>query len=131
MTTTVYVETSVVSYLTARTSRDLVIAARQALTQEWWREALDRYDLHASALVLEEASRGDQEAAARRLDALADLPVLALNEQAEKIAKWLLEEQLIPLDSIEDAFHIALAAAYGLDYLVTWNFRHINNAELR
>jgi predicted nucleic acid-binding protein len=104
-------------------------AAMQALTQEWWEEARSRYNLRVSVLVLEEASRGDQEAAARRLDATSDLPVLALNEQAERLANLLLEEGLIPRNSVEDAFHIAMAAAHGLDYLVTWNFRHINNAE--
>lgn len=131
MTTTVYIETSVVSYLTSRISRDLVVAAMQEITHEWWEEARGRYELRVSVLVLEEASRGDQKAATRRLNALSDLPVLTLNEQAERLAKLLLEDGLIPRNSAEDAFHIAIAASHGIDYLVTWNFRHINNAEMR
>ncbi len=131
MSTTVYIETSVVSYLTSRTSRDLVVAAMQALTQEWWKETRGRYELRVSVLVLEEASRGDREAASRRLAVISALPVLTLNEKAERLANLLLEKGLIPGNSAEDAFHIAIAASHGIDYLVTWNFRHINNAEMR
>jgi predicted nucleic acid-binding protein len=131
MTATVYVETSVISHLTSRPSRDLVAAAMQTITQEWWLDAHNRYDLRVSVLVLEEASRGDPEAARLRLDAISNLSVLALNEPAEKLARLLLEKKLVPQNSVEDAFHISIASAHGIDYLVTWNFRHINNAETR
>jgi len=131
MKPTVYLETSVISYLTSRTSRDLVVAARQALTQEWWGEADIRYDLKVSVLVLEEAARGDSAAAQRRLAAIMNLPVLPLNEPAEELAQKLLIDKAIPAESTEDAFHIAIASVHGIDYLVSWNFRHINNAEMR
>ncbi|ESQ11890.1 MAG: type II toxin-antitoxin system VapC family toxin [Thiohalocapsa sp. PB-PSB1] len=131
MTASVYVETSVISHLTSRPGRDLVAAAMQTITQEWWLDAHNRYDLRVSVLVLEEASRGDLGAARLRLDAISNLPVLALNEKAEELARLLLDKKLIPQHSIEDAFHISIASAHGIDYLVTWNFRHINNAEMR
>ena len=131
MPSSVYVETSVISYYTARSSRDIVTAARQTLTQEWWQDARNRFDLYVSVLVVEEAKSGGAEAAQRRLAAISGLPILEINDAAEQLGKRLLEEGAIPLSSPEDALHISLATVHGIDFLLTWNFRHINNAEMK
>jgi predicted nucleic acid-binding protein len=131
MASLVYVETSVVSYYTARLSRDIVTAARQTITQEWWDEARERYEIYISTLVVEEAKTGDAEAARKRLTAISGLPILEINNAAEELAKRLVDEELIPETSAEDALHIALATVHGMDFLLTWNFRHINNAEMK
>ena len=131
MPASVYIETSVISYYTARSSRDLVAAARQTITQEWWEEARNRFDLYISTVVIAEAKTGDPLAAQRRMAAIADLSVLDVNDAAEDLAKQLIAQKLIPATSEEDALHIALATVHGMDFLVTWNFRHINNAEIK
>ena len=131
MASLVYVETSVISYYTARLSRDIVTAARQTITQEWWDEARERYEIYISTLVVEEAKAGDSEAARLRLTAISELPILEINNAAEELAKRLMAEELIPETSAEDALHIALATVHGMDFLLTWNFRHINNAEMK
>ncbi|WP_295404148.1 type II toxin-antitoxin system VapC family toxin [uncultured Thiocystis sp.] len=121
----VYVETSVVSYLTARPSRDLVIAARQIWTREWWDLAPQRWTLRISDLVLEEASRGDAQAAARRIDALRGIDALPITPDAEILAAQLLDLRALPPTEPEDALHIALATVSSAHYLVTWNFAHL------
>lgn len=131
MASSVYVETSVISYYAARPSRDIVTAARQTITQEWWNEERARFDIYISVLVVEEAKAGDSVAAQRRADAISGLPILEINEAAEVVAKQLVDGGLIPVTSAEDALHIALAAVHGMDFLLTWNFRHINNAEAK
>jgi len=127
----VYIETSVVSYLTARPSRDLVTAAYQEITREWWRSARGAYEMVASGLVVVEASAGDPDAAASRLAALEGIPLLDATPEAEQLAKSLVNDGAIPRRAAEDATHIAIAATNGADYLLTWNFRHIANAAMR
>lgn len=131
MASSVYVETSVISYYTARPSRDIVTAARQTITQEWWDEAREKFEIYISVLVAEEAKAGDSGAAQRRLDAISGLPILEINDVAEELAKRVIDEGLVPERSSEDALHIALATVHGMDFLLTWNFRHINNAEVK
>ncbi|MBM4127214.1 MAG: type II toxin-antitoxin system VapC family toxin [Nitrospira sp.] len=131
MAFSVYVETSVISYYAARPSRDIVTAARQAITQEWWNEARQYYEIYISVLVAEEANAGDAVAAQKRSDALSGLPLLEMNDAAESLARQLIDGGLIPKTSAEDALHIALATVHGMDFLLTWNFRHINNAEAK
>jgi hypothetical protein len=126
----VYLETTVPSYLTARASRDLVVAAHQELTAEWWNLHRQRFSLFVSVLVLQEAGSGDAEAARLRLAELQGVPLLALNDEAKELAKRFLERKLIPERAIEDAFHVAIATVHGMDYLLTWNCRHIANAEI-
>ncbi len=127
MRPTIYVETSVVSYLTARPSRDLIIAAYQEVTREWWESASGRFSLAASLLVPEEAARGDPGSARARLQALEGITLLQVTQDARRLARSLLAIGLLPRTAAIDALHIAVAAAHGLDYLVTWNFRHIAN----
>ena len=131
MNPTVYVETSVVSYLTARPSRDVVVAAYQEVTRDWCRSAPARFALYASALVMAEARTGDPEAARARLEILRTLPLLDATGPAVELTGELLDRGAVPRNAAEDAAHIAVAAANGVDYLVTWNFRHIANATMR
>jgi hypothetical protein len=126
----VYIETSVVSYATARPSRALVVAARQEITRERWNRILGEFDCYVSALVVQEAEGGDPEAASSRLSAIDGLPVLQIDDEAEAIARSLLVDGPIPEEKPEDALHIALAARDGVDYLLTWNFAHIHNAQM-
>ncbi len=124
----IYLETSIVSYYTFRPSRDLVIAARQEITHEIWPILQKKFDLYISALVIQEVSRGDRDAVRKRLHALSNIPVLEFSQMAQDIAKTLISENAIPPDCEEDALHIAIASLNGMDFLLTWNFKHINNA---
>ncbi len=126
----VYIETTIVSYLTARPSRDLVVAAHQQITSDWWANHRHRFDLYISELVLIEASRGDPSAAERRAKALSGIPRLPMNETAEDLARWFVERKIVPEQAVEDALHVALAVSHGLDFLLTWNCRHLANAEV-
>jgi hypothetical protein len=128
MKPSVYLETSIVSYYAARPSRDLVIAAWQEVTHEMWPVLQTDFDRYISALVIQEASCGDKEAAERRLNALSGIPVLELTEQAIELANSLIISGAIPATSEEDALHIAVASLNGMEFLLTWNFSHINNA---
>ena len=125
----VYVETSVVSNLTARRSLNIVDLARQIATQQWWDDAETSYELFSSVLVEREAQRGDADAAAQRMEAVARLEKLPIIPEAENLAEKLLEATAVPRTSYEDAVHIAIAAVNGMDFLVTWNCRHIANGE--
>jgi hypothetical protein len=126
-----YIETTVVSYLTAWPSRDVVIAGYQQTTREWWQDAADRFELVASELVINEAIAGDAIAAQDRLTALASITLLDATEEAAKLAQQLIDAGAIPKKAAEDAGHIAIAVTNGIDYLVTWNCRHIANATTR
>jgi predicted nucleic acid-binding protein len=127
----VYVETSIVSFLTARPSSNLLTAAWQSITTEWWDRRRSEFQLFTSELVWEEARRGDKNAALRRQNALEDISLLELTESAVDLAKALLSNKAVPHKATGDAFHIALTAVHCIDYLLTWNFRHIHNAETK
>ncbi len=131
MMPTAYIETSIVSYLTARPSRDLVIAAHQEITREWWSNAPNRFELVASELVFAEAGAGDPEIAQIRLSALEAVSLLDATPDAENFAQTLVELGAIPRRAVDDAAHIAIAVTNGVNFLVTWNFRHIANAAIR
>lgn len=131
MKKSVYIETSIVSYLTARGSRDLVLAARQQLTGEWWDDCRQSFDLFTSPLVLKEASQGDPSAAARRMDVLHGIPELELGDEVVALAEALMKAGALPEMANEDALHIAIAAVSRMDYLLTWNCRHIDNAQMK
>ena len=127
----VYVETSILSYLTARPTRDLLAAARQQVTSEWWDTCRARFELFVSPLVDQEARRGDPDAARRRIEAIGNLPALEIVEAVYDLAAALIAEGALPPLAEDDAIHIALAAVHGMDYLLTWNCRHIDNAETK
>jgi len=126
-----YIETTVISYLTARESPVAVIAGRQQVTREWWERRRDLYDLAVSEIVAQEAADGDAEAASKRLAVLEGIPSLSLSPESLALAEALVSECPIPEEWIEDGFHIALSAVNGMDFLVTWNCKHIANAKLR
>lgn len=127
----VYVESSVISYVTAKTPEDLITAARQSITRDWWQNERSFYDLCISALVQQEISAGNKEAAERRLLLVENLPIIAVSDIAINIAERLTEAKAVPSTSVEDALHIGIAAAQGADFLLTWNFKHINNTQMK
>ena len=127
----VYVETSVISYLTARPIRDLVVAAHQEISRLWWEFERAKYDLCASEAVLQEARAGDSAAAEQRIDLLAAFTILEINVEVETLAREILDRGAMPPPAALDALHVAVAAWHGMDYLLTWNCRHIASAHVR
>ncbi len=126
-----YIETSVLSYLTARPHSDVVVAGHQQATKVWWESSGNDFELVASELVMQEASSGDSNAAKLRLQALENIELLELDENAVELAQMLVDSGAIPANAVEDALHVAICAANGIEYLVTWNCRHIANAVMR
>ena len=131
MKSTVYLETSIIGYLASRPSRDLITAANQQLTRDWWDHQRERYDHYLSEAVIAECSAGDPQAAQERLALLNGIPVLDVTGAAEDLADTLLHRVPLPESAVVDALHIAIATVNGLDYLLTWNCTHIANAILQ
>ena len=131
MSLKVYIETTIVSYLTARLSRDLIIAAHHQLTQEWCNTRRADFDLYTSQFVIQESSAGEGAMAQKRLEALDGIPLLSVTQEAVTLARTLVERGPIPEKAEVDALHIAVAATNGMDYLLTWNCKHIANAEMQ
>ena len=127
----VYIETTFVSYLTARPSRDVVIAGHQQSTHEWWDQSRADYELCTSQLVLQEAGVGDPQAAQERLDVLREMVLLETRQESQDLAKELVQSGVLPAKAFEDALHIAVAAHQKIPYLLTWNLRHMANATMR
>jgi predicted nucleic acid-binding protein len=128
---TVYIETSIVSYLTARPSRDLLVAAHQQLTVAWWDQQRSHYEIFTSQVVLAEARAGDPDAAQRRVAVLEHLPLLDVTDAAITLAAALVSGQALPAQAAQDALHVAVACVHGIEYLLTWNCAHLANARLR
>jgi len=122
----VYIETSIVSYLSARESSSLIGAAHQLVTRRWW-DRRNFYRCFVSDVVIRECRAGDPIAAIRRLDAVREFSSLAINDQAIDIAESLLALDIVPKKAAEDALHVAIATVHGMDFLLTWNCRHIAN----
>ncbi|MBI5215188.1 MAG: type II toxin-antitoxin system VapC family toxin [Ignavibacteriae bacterium] len=123
-----YLETTIPSYLTSTPSRDLVVAAHQQITREWWEKRREHFDIYISELVLEEAKAGDETAAAKRLDVLKLFPLLEVTNEVNELAKELLITRTIPQKAARDAAHIAYATIHHMNFLMTWNCVHIANA---
>jgi predicted nucleic acid-binding protein len=126
-----YLETTIPSYLTAWPSRDLVRAAHQQITRDWWDRRRAEFELYISQVVLRECQAGDATAAAERLKILQDLPLLEQTEEATRLAQALVDRVPLPERAAVDALHVAIAAVHGVEYLLTWNCTHIANATLR
>ncbi len=124
---TLYVETSIVSYLAGKASRDLLIAACQQATRDWWQDQRERYELFTSQLVVAEAAAGDPESAKRRLAYLEGIPELLVTTEVRDLARTLVTEGALPPKAAAHALHIAVAAVHRMDLLLTWNCRHIDN----
>jgi predicted nucleic acid-binding protein len=122
-----YLDSNVISYLTARPSRDIVSLAHQELTHEWWNRQRHKFDLHISELVMFEIGRGDPIAAAARRLLVRDLPVLQITSEARTLADRIFSATTLPDKAAPDALHVALAAINGMDFLLTWNCTHIAN----
>ncbi len=126
----VYLETTIVSYLTARPSRDLVLAAHQQVTHQWWHERRNKYELHISDFVLNEAAGGEPEMAAKRLAMLEGIKQLTITDEVEELGQAIITAGVLPSKARIDALHVAAASVYDMDVLLTWNCRHLANADL-
>jgi hypothetical protein len=131
MKSRLYLETTVASYLTAWPSRDLIRAAHQQITREWWEKRRGEFEIFTSQVVLEEAGAGDPVAAEERIAALAGIPLLDINARVTVLAARFVERGPIPGKAAVDAVHIAVSIVHGMDYLLTWNCAHIANATMR
>jgi hypothetical protein len=127
----VYIEMTFVSYLTARPNRDLIVAGHQQITHDWWDTCRGRFELCVSQLVLQEAGDGDPETAQERLQVLATMTLLGIKEEAVALAEELVLAGALPAKAENDALHIAVAAVHRVQYLLTWNCRHLANAAMR
>ncbi len=127
----IYVETSIFGYLTARSTTNLILAANMKVTQDWWENNSHYFDIYASDLVEDEAAKGDKEIANLRLNFLKPLTYLNITEEAVELANEFLLQSNLPPKANNDALHIALATVYGLDYLLTWNCKHMANAQIQ
>jgi hypothetical protein len=126
-----YLETTIASYLAARPSRDLIIAAQQSITRDWWDRRRGEFDLYVSEFVLTESEDGDRAAAKGRLALLEGIPVLPVTSAIMELAQVLVTKGPLPPKAAIDAFHIATATAYGCEYLLSWNCKHIANAQIQ
>ena len=131
MKNSVYIETSIVSYLTARPSNDIRSVSQQNITSEWWDSRRNKFDLFISEFVIIEASRGDKNAAAKRLAAIEGIAELEVLDITAKLARSLISQGSLPTKAEIDAFHVAVAATHGVEFLLTWNCKHIANAIMR
>ena len=131
MTPKVYIESTIISYLTSWRSPQLVMAGNQESTRSWWDEQRHKFELFVSEVVIDEASAGDRAASHRRLEAIKDIPVLLVDDSARQLAKELVSRTPLPETARADSWHIAAATVNGMDYLLTWNCRHIANATLQ
>lgn len=130
MEPTVYIETTIPSYLAAWQSPQIVMAARQQLTHDWWNNHRHKYELCISQIVLDESAGGDADAAAKRLELLQGIPILEPPDNIEDVVDALMQRVPLPPNAVTDSLHIAISVANGVDYLLTWNCRHIANATL-
>jgi len=131
MKRSVYLETTVIGYMAMRDSRDLRVATNQLSTREWWDVHRPNFDLFVSQFVIDECCQGDPKAAEERKFYLENIPVLDANSEVEKLAEVISDVLQIPAKAPIDAFHIAMASVHGIQFLLTWNCKHIANPEHR
>ncbi len=127
----IYLESTIPSYLVARPARDLLQAARQQLTRDWWELKRDQHELFSSQVVLDEVAAGEATMARRRLKLLRDIPLLELSAAANRLGREILLSGLLPVSADGDAAHIAVATVHRMDILLTWNCRHIANVAIQ
>ena len=126
----VYLETTFISYLTARPSRDLLVAAHQQMTQDWWANRRDMFQCYVSQVGIDEVSAGDATEAQKRLATISHLSALAVTDEAEALTQAILSSGVMPPSALRDAAHVAVAAIHAVDYLLTWNCKHLANAQI-
>lgn len=127
MRKSVYIETTIVSYYVSEPSRDIIVAGHQEATREIWPELLVHFDTYISALVFQEAARGNAAKSQARLNAIKPFRMLDIDEDCRALAEKILSGKGIPSEYPEDALHIAIASVHRMDILLTWNFAHLNN----
>lgn len=123
----VYIETSVISYLTAKPSRDIVVSGHQQTTYEWWNKYMAQYDCYISNVVIAEIEQGDPIASLKRIEVVKNIKILEYNPEIEELGKIYLKLFNIPIKSKLDALHLAFATWYKIDFLLSWNYKHISN----
>jgi hypothetical protein len=126
----VYLETTFISYLVARPSRDLLVAAHQQISQEWWADRRGEFECSVSQVVMDEASDGDPAEVQKRLAIISGLPRLEVTEDAESLTQAIISAGILPPHVVRDAAHVAVAAVHAIDYLLTWNCKHLANAQI-
>lgn len=126
----VYLETAFISYLVARPSRDLLVAAHQQITQEWWANRRSQFECSISQIVIDEASVGDLAEVQKRLAILGGLPTLEVTPDAESLTRAIMAAGILPPHAFPDAAHVAVSAVHSIDYLLTWNCKHLANAQM-
>jgi hypothetical protein len=127
MKSKLYIESSIFSYLAARPSRDVIVAGQQASTLRWWKDRRRDYQIFISKLVWQEVGQGDAAAVERRLQLIRPLPWLQVTSEVVRLTRALVGRKALPPNAADDATHIALGAVYRMEFLLTWNFTHINN----
>ena len=126
----VYLETSLISHLVARPSRDVIVAGHQQTTQEWWANRRSEFECSVSQVVIDEASAGDPAEIQKRLAIIAGLPALEITEAAESLTEAIMAAGMLPPHAVRDAAHVAVATVHAIDYLLTWNCKHLANAQI-
>lgn len=130
MRPTIYLDSSVPSYWLEQ-GADPIVHARHLITRKWWADDLPRFDVYISQVVLDELAEGDPERAAKRLDLVKDFPLLEIDEEVRRAARFYVLNLAMPSRDQTDAIHLALASVNDIEYLVTWNFAHLANAGKR
>jgi hypothetical protein len=126
----VYLETTFISYLVARTSREVIVAGHQQTTQEWWANRRSEFECSVSQVVIDEASVGDPTEVQKRLAIIDGLPTLAITDDANALTRAIMAAGILPPHVVRDAAHVAVAAIHAVDYLLTWNCKHLANAQI-
>ena len=127
----VYIETTIPSYITTDLSNDIIILGHQIITIEWWKTNKNYFDLYLSEIVIDEISKGDNKQAEKRIELIKDLKVLDFNKELEELGIKYFEYFKLPKKALFDAYHIAIAVYYQMDFLLTWNCKHLANAGIR
>ncbi|MEK6556766.1 MAG: type II toxin-antitoxin system VapC family toxin [Candidatus Margulisiibacteriota bacterium] len=126
----VYIESTIPSYLVGRSSRDIIVLAHQDITQTWWVKCRHKFDLFVSPAVVKEVSDGDSTLSEKRLELIENITMLDFHEDIEKLAMQYFSKFSIPQKSVLDVFHIAYAVFHKIDFLLTWNCKHLANANI-
>lgn len=126
----VYLETTFISYLVARASRDVIVAGHQQTTQEWWANRRSEFECLVSQVVIDEVSVGDSAEVQKRLAIIVSLPVLEATQAAESLTQAIMAAGILPPHAFPDAAHVAVSAVHAVDYLLTWNCKHLANAQI-
>jgi len=127
---TVYLETTFISYLVARSSSDVIVSAHQRITQDWWSLRKAAFECCVSQVVIDEVSAGDVDEVKKRMAIVDELPVLSVSREAEDLTEVIVSSGVLPKHAFRDAAHVAVATTHDVDYLLTWNCRHLANAQI-